>query len=387
MNKDVSVRTLESFDIKEAENVVRECFADIGIEKLIRPKMKVLLKVCLPEAKNPNLALTTHPTIVRALINMLVELDVRVIVADSPYGKYNETNLEKVYLDTGMVEVANNTKCELNMNLATTTISNPDGVRSKSIEMLDVINKVDAIINVGKIRLDNKLGYMGVSANIFGLIPGEVKTQIIRRTDKLSDYYNYIIDILNALQDKLVLNVLDAVVAVEKNDTQRMLSCLGMSANPYALDSAFIKIIGMDYNNTIIKQASNRGLIDINNPYKMVGEKIDNFIVDDFSIPEFSEELNFRNGIRQKTYFKKNIEHITINPKQCKGCSVCSKICPANAITMRYDKNGELYAEVDYAKCIYCKKCVVACPYSVVKVKTPSGHKKIRKQINKYNNN
>ena len=52
---------------------------------------------------------------------------------------------------------------------------------------------------------------------------------------------------------------------------------------------------------------------------------------------------------------------------------------------MKYDKNGELFAEVDYKKCIFCNKCITACPYNVVEQKTPLAYKTMMKEIEKYN--
>ena len=52
---------------------------------------------------------------------------------------------------------------------------------------------------------------------------------------------------------------------------------------------------------------------------------------------------------------------------------------------MKYDKNGELYTTVDYSKCIFCYKCVTACPYKVADIVQPIGNKKLNKEIEKYN--
>ena len=52
---------------------------------------------------------------------------------------------------------------------------------------------------------------------------------------------------------------------------------------------------------------------------------------------------------------------------------------------MKYDKNSELYAEIDYKKCIFCNKCIMACPYFVAKLHIPAGHKDLEKEINKFN--
>ena len=304
MNIDVSLRTLDSFDIKEVESAVREGFADMKIERLLRPKMRVLLKVCMPDNLHPDKALTTNPSIARGIINVLTDLGVSVVVADSPYGKYTDTHLEEVYITTGMLDVANSSKCELDRSLATGMLFTPNGIKARSIQILDIVNQVDAIINLGKIKMNDRIGFSGVCDNIFGLVPGEVKTQIIRRLDRVKDYNDYIIDMLDALEDKIILNIADAVVAVENGETQRMLSCLGMSSNPYALDAAFVNIIGMDPKNTIIKQAMDRAKIDIKTPYKMVGEKIDKFKVEDFAFSEVEEDkkLNDYTAIHPKGY-------------------------------------------------------------------------------------
>ena len=51
---------------------------------------------------------------------------------------------------------------------------------------------------------------------------------------------------------------------------------------------------------------------------------------------------------------------------------------------MKYDKNGELYAVVDYDKCILCYKCITACPYKVANIIKPQGYAKVEKQKNKF---
>ena len=34
-----------------------------------------------------------------------------------------------------------------------------------------------------------------------------------------------------------------------------------------------------------------------------------------------------------------------VDKNKCKGCSICSRVCPTKAIMMKYDKNGELFAQ------------------------------------------
>ena len=50
------------------------------------------------------------------------------------------------------------------------------------------------------------------------------------------------------------------------------------------------------------------------------------------------------------------------NGKMCTGCGACNNICPVGAISMKPDKYGFLYPEIDNSMCIDCGKCEKTCP-------------------------
>lgn len=47
---------------------------------------------------------------------------------------------------------------------------------------------------------------------------------------------------------------------------------------------------------------------------------------------------------------------------QCCGCEACRSVCPMICISMKADKEGFLYPEVDLSQCIDCKLCEKVCP-------------------------
>lgn len=382
MNKLVSLDYLNDYNIDELKAVIENALDHLNIRNNFKPKMKVLIKVCLPEPVSKDSAEGTHPAVVRAVVDVLTKIGVECIVAESPVKKHSLAYLDEVYLNTGMLEMANLTTCTLNRNLSTATIEIPEGVMTKGVTILDVVNQVDAIINVGKLKIDENLGYLGACSNMFGLIPGEMKTLILNRMNCLCDFNNYIVDMIEALKSKLVLNVLDAVVALEAGKTQRMLNCVALSECPYSLDAVMFDILDIKFEHTILKLASERDMFSMEKPYKLIGEKIEKFKVEDFALTDFDcrKQLPTSNS-----YFKTHQQRPYIDKNKCKGCKICSKICPTNAIMMKYDNRGELYAEIDYSKCIYCNKCITACPYSVVSQITPIAYKKMQKEFNKYN--
>jgi coenzyme F420-reducing hydrogenase beta subunit len=51
-----------------------------------------------------------------------------------------------------------------------------------------------------------------------------------------------------------------------------------------------------------------------------------------------------------------------IEKDKCTGCTACVNICPLNAITMKIDKEGFKYPEINKKKCTNCKICEKMCP-------------------------
>ncbi len=50
-----------------------------------------------------------------------------------------------------------------------------------------------------------------------------------------------------------------------------------------------------------------------------------------------------------------------LREKECRGCGVCTSICPVSAISMELDERGFYIANVSEDKCIGCGKCVGVC--------------------------
>ena len=58
----------------------------------------------------------------------------------------------------------------------------------------------------------------------------------------------------------------------------------------------------------------------------------------------------------------KAMAKITIDPEKCKGCDLCKKVCPVNAIS------GEIKEihTIDQNKCIKCRTCMSKCPFKAI---------------------
>lgn len=386
MTNEVAIKHINNYKTDNVQQILAELFAAVNAEKFFKTNQKVLIKIDAATDANPDLAITTHPSVVQAVVNLISSYGAKCIVADSPSKQYSLNGLDKIYFETGLLEVANNTKCQLNHNLAACKLEIPNGVKTKSATLLEIVKDVDLIVNIGKLKVDEKLGTLGVAAGMFGLVPGDIKQLVLNRLNTVEDFNNYVIDLVTKLQKKIVLNVFDGVVAVEANSSQRMLSCLAVAENMFSLDAVVAKIIGRDLTDTIVKTAAKRGLVELDNPYKIIDGDIQKFMLADFN---FGEQTNLsmihNNKSQQKRFFNRNQQRVVIDGNKCKGCGRCAQICQAGAIAMKYDKNGELYAKIDYSKCIFCNKCFTACPYSVADLKTPIGFKILNYNVTKFN--
>ena len=58
----------------------------------------------------------------------------------------------------------------------------------------------------------------------------------------------------------------------------------------------------------------------------------------------------------------KALANITIDPAKCKGCGLCKRNCPVDAIL------GEVKQphKIDPDKCIKCGTCITKCPFKAI---------------------
>ena len=101
----VSVVSCESYDPAVCRRALEDVLAPLGGLEFVTPGMTVGVKANLVSFLKPEAAATTHPALLSALTEMLLERGAKVIVGDSPGGLYTAAYVRNVYRAAGMYEV------------------------------------------------------------------------------------------------------------------------------------------------------------------------------------------------------------------------------------------------------------------------------------------
>ena len=81
----VSIKKVDEYKIDDVKNAVIESLAPLGgIAAFVKPGQKVLIKPNLLAAMSPDKAVTTHPTVISAVVSIVKEAGGEVMLGDSP---------------------------------------------------------------------------------------------------------------------------------------------------------------------------------------------------------------------------------------------------------------------------------------------------------------
>jgi len=367
----VYIARCRTYEYQQVLKAVREAIDGLGgICRFIREGQRVLLKPNLLRASVPSEAIITHPTVVRAVVELVQEAGAQAVIADSPGPPYSEARMRGFYVKAGLMAVAEETGAELVCSWQPVQLSNPSGKLMKMIDAMDLVTQVDAVINLPKLKTHGLTRFTGATKNLFGLVPGLVKMGYHAKLQTAEQFSEMLIDLLQFHSP--VLTVMDAVVGMEGDGPSagnpRGIGCILAGADGIALDVVATSMVGIEPASVPpLQVAIGRGLTtgevkDI----EVLGVPLEEAQVLDFQphgavtsdyrmVPAFLRDL----GARQ----------LVATPRvgsDCAGCGMCVKTCPMGAITMRGQR-----AKIDLRKCIRCYCCHEMCPHRAIILKRP----------------
>ncbi len=108
----VSISKCSSYQHEEVQTAVLRCVDAIGgISSLVKPGDNVMIKPNMLQGKSPDEAITTHPAVVEAVVNMVKDAGAIPMIGDSPGGPAR--GMESFWDITGFSDVSKRTGAEL----------------------------------------------------------------------------------------------------------------------------------------------------------------------------------------------------------------------------------------------------------------------------------
>ena len=302
------------------------------------------------------------------LVKILKEKKAEVIIGDSPGGIYTPAFVNKVYSVTGMKEIEK-VGGKLNQNFEQKIAHFENANMAKEFPYTSYLDDADVIINFCKLKTHGMMGMSAAVKNMFGAIPGTLKPEFHFKYPNHSDFAKMLID-LN-LYFKPTLCIVDAVMGMEGNGptagTPKFIGALLASKNPYKLDLACSKIIGLTKENVpTLEESFKLGLIPETADELSCNDNLNDYIVHDYKKILTHKSLKFegKGKLISKALNSFFSARPVLNKEECVGCSECAKVCPANAIKIKNKK-----AIINRKKCIKCYCCQEFCPKGAMKVK------------------
>jgi len=359
MASQVSIVRCASYEQAAVTQAVRDAVEKLGgLRTFVKPGQNVLIKPNLLSAKPPERAVTTHPTVVRAVIELVREAGATPRVGDSPSTAYK--GIQNLWDVTGMAAVCRETGTEL------LSFEAAGVVKVGEFYVAKPIAEADVILSLPKLKTHTLTVITCAIKNMFGVLPGMRKAEYHRNFTRPKTFVPILVQLLASVRPRL--SILDAVVGMEGDGpavgTPKPIGAIMASEDPVAMDAACAALVGLEPRKVpLIRQAAERGLGEADlSRVEILGEAI-------ASVKPAEFKLARTTAVRFVPEFMLSMARplVWIRPTfgpTCEGCGQCVKKCPVQALTL-VDKRPVL----DEDKCIECLCCHELCPRDAVDVR------------------
>jgi uncharacterized protein (DUF362 family)/Pyruvate/2-oxoacid:ferredoxin oxidoreductase delta subunit len=357
----VSIVKCSSYDEEEVLKSLQSSIDLIGgIENFVRRGDHVLLKPNLLYGKAPEKAVTTHPSIVKGLIQIVREAGGIPFIGDSP----SIGSLMRAADKAGIKEVADEMNCPL-VEFNKPILPSQGGKFFKQLEIDRTVLEADVVINLPKWKTHGMmLLTLGVK-NLFGCIPGPRKALWhLKAGEDRKLFAQMLIDLYQIIQPSLT--ILDGIVGMEGNGPGSgdpiQLGLILASRDPLDLDQVVCDLLRIPRKSLMTNQvAFEEGMGK--DGIEVVGERLGEIRIPRFRLPAPSKpdwdlprflQKALKNALTSKPVVEKEV---------CNACNRCVEICPPKVLDRK--ERGLVF---DYGKCIRCFCCQEVCPEGAISI-------------------
>lgn len=363
MKSSVSIIKCQNYGEDKVLSALRRSIDLIGgIQTFVRKGNQVLLKPNLLFGKSPEKAVTTHPSILRGMIQIVREAGGVPFIGDSP----SVGSLVKTAEKAGIKAVADEMKCPLVEFNKPVLPPKRKGKIFKQLEIDQTVLEVDVIINLPKFKTHSlTLLTLGVK-NLFGCIPGPRKALWhLKAGEDRKTFAQILVDVYQIIHPSLT--ILDGIVGMEGNGPNSgqpiPLGLILASGDSLSLDQIVCDLLGVSRKSLLTNRvAFEQGLGK--DGIEVVGEKVEDVRIPHFQFPTLSQPDWNLPGFLRRALKNALTSKPVVQEEICNACDRCSEICPPKALAR---KGKDLV--FDYEQCIRCFCCLEVCPEGAISIK------------------
>ena len=357
-----------AYDYDILRPLVFEIMDALGGEQ-IKKNSRVVIKPNLLAPAPPDKAIVTHPLVIKAATEYVLEKGAKPQISDSSaMGTF-----QKVLSESGIRDALKGLDVEFRE--FKTSLKIDVGEPFGKIEIAEDALKADFLINLPKFKTHMQmLLTLGVK-NLFGCIVGIRKPEWHFRTGVDREMFaKLLVNIYKAVSP--AMTIIDAMLAMEgqgpgRRGTPKHIGVLMGSRDGIALDIAACKMLGVHPDKLLTnKLAKDMGLADAKIEIEGGFPEIKHFKMPDITPLVFGPQKLHR--LMRKHLVQRPVCDASI----CRLCGECWKYCPAKAIT-----RGRKKLNFDYDKCIRCYCCIEVCPHAALHAKETLTGKVLRRVI------
>jgi len=342
-----------SYQSEEVEKAVNECLNLLGFDFSKYYGKKVLLKPNVLSPHKPNEAITTNPIIIETVCKILKKHKCKIFIGDS---SFHDT--AKSFEISGVKAVAEKYGKLINFEKEEKILlENENNHILKKIYLPKILEDVDLVINLPKLKTHSLTKMTCAVKNLFGCIPGGAKSMYHKKAHSEYLFSELLVELYEFLKPKIKLNIVDAIVGIEgegpgtagdKIKTNLILA----SHDALALDLIAAEVIGYKREDVVTNKIAIKKLI-APVPIELGSGKGTRL---DYKKPKINI-LERKMGFLSKLLIS---EAIAFDYSRCIKCGLCARNCPTKAIHL---KPFPIWGR---RKCIKCFCCIEGCPKNAV---------------------
>ncbi len=311
---------------------------------------RVFIKPNIVVGKPPEHAATTHPVLVKAIVESCLRRGAEeVAVGDNPGG--GEHLVVPEAEGAGFLPLLKDYFRDISSECRQIQVGSD--VLS-SVPVSSAVLDADVLINVPKFKTHPMKGITGCIKNMFGIVPGLEKARLHTLTTRVHEMAYFFIKLYAAVTPHF--NIVDGITAMEgegpSHGNPRYLGKILAGDNGAEVDVVMASMLGLDTGSMrFFQTVEKEGLGSCRlNDIEVAGQFE---IIKDFALPS----INSLSTTDLKLLFK---HHGPLKPRLdedvCTLCGRCIQVCLTRALEMRD------YPHIDYDKCIACWCCYEMCP-------------------------